>query len=166
VKIISRKVLLSALGALGASMFLASPAAAQPSPKPAAADVRFVYDAPQISTDGGHVTWRWTLTNNGPGTAGNVVLVHTLTQPLKITKLAQECKETKSGISCSYGSIDDGEKKEGSLDAELTPDVSGTVEINGRVTWRQGSAKPENSYTETVPIESAPAQAPVEAADQ
>ena len=156
-KINSGKVLLSALGALGAPVFLASPAAAQPAPKPAAADVRFVYGPPQISTDGGHVTWRWTLTNNGPGAADNVVLVHTLTPPLKITKLADECKVTKGGVSCSYASIADGAKKVGALEAELTPEMSGTVEINGRVTWQQGSAKPKNSYTETVPIESAQA---------
>jgi phage baseplate assembly protein gpV len=158
----------SVLGALGAPVFLASAAAAataQPAPVPspaksAAADVKLAYDSPQVSADGEHLVWRWTLTNEGSGAAGGVVLVHRLTPALKISHLAKECRAIASGVSCSYGTIKAGQRKAGSLEAELSRDVSGTVEINGRVTWQQGAAGPGGSDTEGGQAPAQPGQVP------
>jgi hypothetical protein len=143
VKIISgKRWLLPALGAFGTSVFLAAPAAAEPSPKPAAAAVTFSYEAPRISADGTAVTWKWTLTNKGSAAAGNVVLMHSLTPQLKIGKTAKECTAGNKGVTCSYGTVDAGGKKEGMLVAVLPRDQSGTVDINGRVVWLQGATQP------------------------
>jgi phage baseplate assembly protein gpV len=159
----------SVLGALGAPVFLAASAAAaaaaQAAPEPppaksAAADVKLAYDAPQVSADGEHLVWRWTLTNEGSGPAGGVILVHRLTPALKISHVAKECRAIASGVSCSYGTIKAGQRKTGSLEAELSRDVSGTVEINGRVTWQQGTAGPGGSDTEGDQAPGQPGQAP------
>jgi phage baseplate assembly protein gpV len=147
----------SVLGALGAPVFLASAAAAaqppgaEPPAPPAAADVKLAYAAPRVAADGDHLVWRWTLTNEGAGSAGGVVLVHRLTPALKISRLAKECRAIASGVSCSYGTIKAGQRKAGSLEAELSRDVSGTVEINGRVTWQQGTAGSAGSNTDVAP---------------
>jgi phage baseplate assembly protein gpV len=160
----------SVLGALGAPVFLASSAAAaaQSAPEPApatsaAADVKLDYDPPQVAADGEHLVWRWTLTNKGSGAAGGVVLVHRLTPALKISHVAKECRAIASGVSCSYGTIKAGQRKAGSLEAELSSDVSGTVEINGRVTWQQGTAGPGGSDTEGGQVPGQPGQAPEQA---
>jgi len=160
----------SVLGALGAPVFLASSAAAaaaaaQSAPEPApatsaAADVKLDYDSPQVAADGEHLVWRWTLTNKGSGAAGGVVLFHRLTPALKISHVAKECRAIASGVSCSYGTIKAGQRKAGSLEAELSSDVSGTVEINGRVTWQQGTAGPGGSDTEGGQVPGQPGQAP------
>jgi hypothetical protein len=147
----------SVLGALGAPVFLASAAAAaqlpasEPPAPAAAADVKLTYSAPRVAADGEHLVWRWTLTNEGSGAAAGVVLVHRLTPALKISRLAKECRAIASGISCSYGTIKAGQRRAGSLEAELSRDVSGTVEINGRVTWQQGTAGPAGSDTDVAP---------------
>jgi hypothetical protein len=125
----------AALAGLGAPAILAAPAVAAAAP--AAADVGFDYGSPRISADGEHVTWRWTLRNNGPGAAGGVVLVHRITPQLKISRMPKECRAIKAAISCAYGTIQAGRRRIGELEAELRG-VSGTVEINGRVTWQQG----------------------------
>ncbi|HEX6470794.1 MAG TPA: hypothetical protein VF069_16960 [Streptosporangiaceae bacterium] len=128
----------AAVAALGAPGIFAAPAVAAPRPvPPATADVAFAYDAPRIAADGEHVTWRWTLRNGGPGAAGGVILVHRITPQLKISRMSRECRAIRAGISCSYGTIQAGRRRTGELEAELR-DVSGTVEINGRVTWQQG----------------------------
>ena len=158
----------SVLGALGAPVFLATSAAAaavQPVLEPppatsAAADVKLAYSAPKVAADGEHLVWRWTLTNEGSGAAGGVVLVHRLTPALKISHLAKECRAIASGVSCSYGTIKPGQRRAGSLDAELSRDVSGTVEINGRVTWQQGTAGPGGSDTEGGQAPAQPGQVP------
>lgn len=155
----------SVLGALGAPVFLASSggaavaadaAAARPAPRPAAnsaaADIRFTYESPRVSPDGDHLTWRWTLRNTGPGAAGDVVLVHRLTPPLKISRLPRECRAIAHGASCSYGTIKAGQRRTGSLDAELSRDVSGTVEIHGRVTWQQVTSGPAGSDSDVAPV--------------
>jgi hypothetical protein len=139
----SRTIVASALAVLGAPVFFAAPAAAvaagSPPPRPpVAADVKFVYAAPRISADGEHVTWRWTLTNAGSGAAADVVLVNHLTPQLKISNMSKECRAIANAVSCSYGKINAGERRTGALGAELSRDVSGTVEITGRVTWQQG----------------------------
>jgi hypothetical protein len=147
----------SVLGALGAPVFLASAAAAdqrpvsEPPAPPPAADLKLAYDAPQVTADGEHLIWRWTLTDEGPRAAGGVVLVHRLTPTLKISRLAKECRAIASGISCSYGTIEAGQRRVGSLKAELSHDAPGTVEINGRVTYQQGTAGPVGSATDAAP---------------
>jgi hypothetical protein len=156
----------SVLGALGAPVFLAGTAAAvqrpasePPAPAPAA-DVKLAYDAPRMAADGERLVWRWRLTNEGSGAAGGVILVHRLTPPLKISRLAKECRAIASGVSCSYGTIKAGTRRAGSLEAELSRDVSGTVEINGRVTWQQGTAGPAGSNTGGAPAKPPPTGTP------
>lgn len=142
----SRTIVASALAMLAAPVFVAAQATAavravprSPSPR-AVADIKFDYAAPRVAADGEHVTWRWTLTNAGSGAATDVILVHHLTPQLKISTMSKECRAIANTISCSYGRIKAGERRTGALGAELSRDVSGTVEINGRVTWQQGMA--------------------------
>ncbi len=155
----SRKMAASVLGALGAPVFLASAAtAAQPPassepPAPAAADVKLAYAEPRVAADSERLVWRWTLTNAGSGPAGGVVLVHRLKPPLKISRLAKECQAIAGGISCSYGTIKAGQRRAGSLEAEMAHDVSSTVEIDGRMTWQQGTVGSADSDTDVAPAE-------------
>jgi hypothetical protein len=152
---------LGALGALGPPLFLALPAnatatsavtsTARPALRPATAEMRLAYDTPQISPDGEHVIWRWALTNAGPGGAADVVLVNHLTPTLVVTGMSKECRAVAAAISCSYGMIKAGERRNGELDASLG-DVSGTVEIHGRMTWRQGVAGLQDPGAKTSPI--------------
>jgi hypothetical protein len=147
----TRKMAASVLGVLGAPLLFASSAAARSAPQPAAADVKFAYDAPRVTADGDNIIWRWTLTNAGPGAAADVVLVHHLTPPLKISQLPRECRAVGDGVSCSYGTIKAGQRRTGALKAELFRDTSGTLEITGRVTWQQGTAGPDGSFAGIAP---------------
>lgn len=148
---------MSVLGAAVGAPFLASAAvpaaaaaaAAPPAPKPATADIRFAYDTPTVAADGEHVIWGWTVTNAGPGAAGGVVVVHHLVPPLKITQMSKECRAIADGVSCAYGTIKAGQRRAGELTAELSPDVSGTLEINGRATWQQGIIGPDGAEQST-----------------
>lgn len=129
-----------ALGAavLGTSLAMAAPAAAADHTNGhAAGKVEFTYDAPEIAESGDTVTWRWTLANTGDEGVDKVVLTHKLTPKLKVSSVEDLCTVKDEGIRCEYGSVDAGEKHNGTLVATLPPNVSGTVQINGRVTWQQ-----------------------------
>lgn len=127
------------------TLLLAAPTAAAgatPKAREAGADVVLSYDPPQISEDGSHVTWHWNLRNRGTETAYNVTLVHRLNPPLAGVKASAPCEVTPRNIRCHYPEVPAGGKEHGTVDADLPPDLSGTVQINGRVTWRQDATAP------------------------
>src|SRR5262245_18201837 len=130
----------------------AATAAAPRARKPAAADVKFAYDEPRISVDGEHVIWRWRLTNAGSGSAAGVVLVHRLMPSLRISRSTRECRVIAGGVSCSYGIIKAGQRSMGALTADLSREMSCTVEIHGRVAWQQGSAGQAGSDADVAPV--------------
>jgi hypothetical protein len=166
-KIVAPVLMLPVLGVLGAPAFLGATAttatataAAPRAPKPSAADVTFFYDAPQISADGEHVIWRWRLTNAGSGSAAGVVLVHRLVPRLRISRMTRECRGIAGGVSCSYGTIKAGQRRRGALTANLSREMSGTVEIRGRVAWQEGSAGQAGADADVAPVGRPPAVVP------
>lgn len=126
--------------ALGAALAVAAPAHAAYAPAGhghAGGKIEFTYDPPEIADDGESVTWHWTLKNTGDEDVEKVVLTHKLTPKLKVSKFDKECVEkADGGIKCEYGAVAVGEENEGTLVAALPSGVSGTVQINGRVTWQ------------------------------
>ena len=103
--------------------------------------VVFAYDPPAISEDGSHVTWHWKLTNQGGETANQVTLLHRLAPSLDNVTASAPCTAGQKVIRCHYDSIAAGASKEGTIDADLPPDLSGTVQISGRITWQSTGTK-------------------------
>jgi hypothetical protein len=128
---------IAALG-LAVPMLLAGPAHADTG----TGDVQFVYDPPQIAEDGSHVTWHWTLTNHGSEPASQVTLLHRLTPSLDSVKASAPCTVAPKVIRCHYDTVAAGATEEGTVDADLPSDLSGTVQINGRITWQSGAKPP------------------------
>jgi len=128
-----------AIVALGvaAPMLLAGPAHAGTGP----GNVTFTYDPPQIAEDGTHVTWHWTLTNKGAQAADQVTLLHRLTPSLKTVQASEPCTVGPQLVRCHYDMLGPGASREGTIVGALPSDLSGTVQINGRITWQSG-AKP------------------------
>ncbi|MBO2445760.1 DUF11 domain-containing protein [Actinomadura barringtoniae] len=102
--------------------------------------VEFVYSAPEVAEAGDSVTWRWTVKNVGGESVDKVVLTHKLTPALKVKTVDEPCEAGQTSIRCEYGTLKAGEKRQGTVVAVLPPETSGTVQINGRVTWQQGTA--------------------------
>ncbi|KAB2347461.1 DUF11 domain-containing protein [Actinomadura rudentiformis] len=100
----------------------------------------FNYSAPDVADAGDKVTWRWTIKNTGGEGVEKVVLTHRLTPKLKVRAVSKPCVVAETSIQCRYGTLKAGQKRQGTLAAELAPSTSGTVQINGRVTWQQGPA--------------------------
>ncbi|MFI0449554.1 hypothetical protein [Actinomadura sp. 6N118] len=118
----------------------------------------FNYSAPDVADAGDTVTWRWTIKNTGGESAEKVVLTHRLTPKLKIRSVKKPCEVTETSIRCRYGTLKAGQKRQGTLAAELPPDASGNVQINGRVTWHHGPAAEQTPKTgATQPPADAPA---------
>ncbi len=130
-----------AVVAAATPLLLAGPAhAATPTP----GQVVFAYDPPQIAEDGSHVTWHWKLTNQGTETATSVTLLHHLTPPLDKVTATAPCTVSAKAIRCHYESVAAGASEEGTIDAVLPSDLSGTVQINGRITW-QSAGTPQSA---------------------
>ena len=102
----------------------------------------FGYDPPDISEDGSHVTWHWTLTNESADDAVEVTLLHHLTPALDQVRATAPCTVIPKGIRCHYGKIEAGTSVEGTIDADLPSDLTGSVKINGRITWQAPSKTP------------------------
>lgn len=127
----------------------------------------FNYSAPDVADAGDTVTWRWTIKNTGSESVEKVVLTHRLTPKLKIRAVKKPCVVTETSIQCRYGTLKAGQKRQGTLRAELPPAASGNVQINGRVTWHQGSAVEQVPKTGTAqPPADAPATNPQPPAGQ
>ncbi|MEV1085732.1 hypothetical protein AB0I98_47250 [Streptomyces sp. NPDC050211] len=101
----------------------------------AAGKIEVVYSPPEISESADRITWHWTLTNTGDEDVDKVVLTHKITPTLHVSAADAPCAPTGDSIPCAYGSMAAGEQREGTLVADLPSDISGTAQINGRVTW-------------------------------
>ncbi|MBW8484190.1 hypothetical protein [Actinomadura parmotrematis] len=119
-------------GAFGAALAVA-PAAH------AAGKVDFAYSAPEVSEEGDNVVWTWTV-GAGDGPVEKVVLTHRLTPHLKVASVSKECTVLEAAVRCEYGALKAGQRKRGVLVADIPVGTSGSVQISGRVTWRQGGA--------------------------
>lgn len=105
----------------------------------AGSDLQLAYDPPQLSEDGSHLTWHWTLQNKGAYAAAHVTLVHRLNKPLARIKATPPCEIAPKVIRCRWESVPAGGKEKGTIDARLPADLSGTVQISGRITWVQAA---------------------------
>lgn len=109
----------------------------------ATSDVQFAYDPPQISDDGSHVTWHWTMENKGSDEASHVTLVHRLSPALNGVKASTPCEVTPAkAVRCRWESVPAGGTEQGTIEADLPPNMSGSVQISGRITWQQGTSTP------------------------
>ncbi|MFD3588133.1 hypothetical protein [Streptomyces sp. NPDC058683] len=105
----------------------------------AGSGVEFVYSAPEISEQGDTVTWDWTVTNRGDAGIRNIVMTHTITPKLTVTQASAGCEIGAAATKCRYGNMAAGGKVTGTLVARLPDEVSGNVEIRGRLTWESSS---------------------------
>ncbi|MEU5881343.1 hypothetical protein [Spirillospora sp. NPDC047279] len=130
--------------------------------------VEFTYSAPEVAEAGDTVTWRWSVKNVGGESVNKVLLTHKLTPMLKVRSVDAPCAVTATAIRCEYGTMKAGEERKGVVVAELPSDASGTVQINGRMTWQQGPAAPGGTATSpgssTAPAVKAPTTAEAPAA--
>lgn len=150
------KSILAALAA-AAPLLMTGPAHAA---APAPGSVVFAYDPPNINEEGTHVSWHWKLTNQSGLTATQVTLRHHLNPPLDKITASAPCTVDQKGIRCHYDELAAGASKEGTVEADLPSDLSGTVQINGRITWQSAAKKPDASSAP------APAETPAAVLDE
>ncbi|QIS12742.1 hypothetical protein [Nocardia arthritidis] len=131
------------LAAIGALALPSAAASAAPGARSfaaelrSAADVTFAYDPPQLSEDGSHVTWHWSLKNTGSETAREVTLIHRIKPPLANVKASAPCQVEQKAIQCRYVEVPGGGTKQGTIDADLPENFSGTPQISGRITFQE-----------------------------
>ena len=105
-----------------------------------ASNITFSYSAPEISEDGDHVDWTWTLTNDGDATADNVVFTSRINpDTLKVTGVSGDGQSeiTNYGTRVTFASVAPGLTLTGSLGVDLPADLSGSVSISGRAVWQK-----------------------------
>jgi hypothetical protein len=128
------------LTAAATAALLATVPPAQADPTPDQGIVEFVYAQPGLSDEGDRVTWEWTVENPGNRAIGDVRLTHAITPELTIVSISKPCTVTGQGAAdCAYGSLQPGAKVTGTVVAEVPADTTGSLKINGRITW-----KPDN----------------------
>lgn len=109
----------------------------------AAGDMQLAYDLPQLLDDGSHVAWHWTMRNKGSDNASHVTLMHRLNPALNGVKASGPCEVTPAkAVRCRWESVPAGGTEQGTIEAELPANMSGTVQVSGRITWQQGTSTP------------------------
>jgi Domain of unknown function DUF11 len=122
------------LAITGAVLSAGTPAHAEgPSP---AADLRMVYEHPEIAKDNSGVTWHWVLTNNGAAGAETVVATHRVSAGQKVVGMSQPCAGQGNDVVCQFGSIKPGEKRTGWIKTTVAG-AGGQLQVNAQVTWRE-----------------------------
>ncbi|MEW1721581.1 hypothetical protein [Streptomyces sp. NPDC093109] len=101
------------------------------------AEVEFSYDPPEISEEGDTVTWTWRVVNNLPEAAEKVVLKHVIRPEIPITSVTGPSEIVGQGVRSQWETLAAGETAEGQIIAKLPEDVSGSMQISGRVTWKK-----------------------------
>ncbi|MFF8271787.1 hypothetical protein ACF059_31070 [Streptomyces sp. NPDC016562] len=138
-----RKTMVTTLVALAVSATgLASqaPASAQMSGAVSASaqeEVLLTYAEP-VREGQERITWRWTISNDGQA-VDEVVVTHRVS-PVMPVSFSAPCEGTAEKITCKLGELKAGESWEGEIVAEVPEGQSGTAEIRGTVTWKEGSA--------------------------
>jgi hypothetical protein len=100
------------------------------------ADLRLVYQNPELSVDGTGVTWHWTLSNNGAAGADMVVAIQRVSGGQRIVAVSAPCTERPAEVECRFGSIKPGEQRTGWI-RTAAPRDGGTLRVDGRVTWQE-----------------------------
>jgi hypothetical protein len=112
------------------------PARAYAASPPPAADLRMVYEHPQIATDNSGVTWHWVLTNRGAGDAETVVATHQISTDQKIVGISQPCTGQANDVVCRFDALRPGEKRTGWIKTAVAK-AGGMLRVNAQVTWRE-----------------------------
>ncbi|AWZ05690.1 MULTISPECIES: hypothetical protein [unclassified Streptomyces] len=102
--------------------------------------VEFAYEAPEISEEGDVVTWHWVIVNNGSEPVTKVVLTHRVTPTVVFDRLTGPSEVVGEVVKSRWETLGAGEKSEGTITAALPEDLTGTVQINGRVVWQNATA--------------------------
>ncbi|GAA3229611.1 hypothetical protein [Actinocorallia longicatena] len=136
------RILTAGLGAVAFALLSTAPASASVRQQNlrAAGDVEFGYSAPEISEDGDHVLWKWTVTNRGSRAAHDVVMTHKLLPALPVTSVSGPCKAAGDTVRCRWATLAGGRSARGVIKAELPENLMGTVNIKGRIVWRRDVA--------------------------
>lgn len=125
------------VGAVVGGMVSGTPpanAATEPSP---AADLRVVYENPEIAKDNSGVTWHWVLTNRGTAGAETIVATHHVSAGQRVVGASAPCAGNGSDVVvCRFASIRPGERRDGWIKTAVTP-TSDTLRVNAQVTWRE-----------------------------
>lgn len=112
-----------------------TPAASAAGPSPAA-DLRMIYEHPQIAKDNSGVTWHWVLTNHGAAGAKTVVATHRVSAGQQVVGISQPCAGQGNDVVCRFDAIKPGEKQAGWIQTKLGK-VDGMLRVNAQVTWRE-----------------------------
>jgi hypothetical protein len=103
---------------------------------PPSADLRMVYENPEIAKDNSGVTWHWVLTNAGTAGAETVVATHKVSADQKVVGVSQPCAGTGNDVVCRFGSIKPGERQTGWIKTAVAQ-AGGMLRVNAQVTWRE-----------------------------
>jgi hypothetical protein len=115
-----------------------TPAAGAAGPSPAA-DLRMIYEHPEIAKDNSGVTWHWVLTNHGAGGAQTVVATHRVSTGQQVIGISPPCAGQGSDVVCRFDAIKAGEKRAGWIRTKLGK-VDGMLRVNAQVTWHEGQS--------------------------
>ena len=115
-----------------------TPAASAAGPSPAA-DLRMIYEHPEIAKDNSGVTWHWVLTNHGAGGAQTVVATHRVSTGQQVIGISQPCAGQGNDVVCRFDAINPGEKQAGWIKTKLGK-VDGMLRVNAQVTWREAQS--------------------------
>lgn len=144
------RTMTTALGAVVAALLAAVPAAAVAQYE---GDVEFAYEAPEISEEGDHVTWHWTMQNKEDHPVSKVVMTHRLTPAVPVTYVSSPCEVVGDAVKCRWETLKPGEEVEGTIEADLPEELTGSVNVKGRVVWQNDGPAPEPAGTpEPAPV--------------
>ncbi|MDN3357475.1 hypothetical protein [Actinomadura sp. DC4] len=119
-----------------APALLAVTPAAHADARPPAADLRMVYENPQITKDNSSITWHWMLTNRGAAGAETVIATHRVSAGQQVAGASRPCTAEGSNVVCRYDTIKPGETRLGWIKTKLGP-VSGTMRVSAQVSWHE-----------------------------
>ena len=103
---------------------------------PPAADLRMVYEHPEIAKDNSGVTWHWVLTNSGAAGAETVTATHRVSADQKIVGISQPCSGQGNDVVCRFGKIKPGERQAGWIRTKVAR-PGGMLRVNAQVTWHE-----------------------------
>ncbi|GAA4614537.1 hypothetical protein GCM10023195_63500 [Actinoallomurus liliacearum] len=98
------------------------------------ADLHLVFDRPEAAKDSG-VIWRWTVVNEGAGTADDVVATQQVTSGHKILGLSKPCASDHETVVCRYDTIGAGDKRAGWIKTSGSL-KGGPLRVDAKMTWR------------------------------
>lgn len=104
---------------------------------PPAADLRMVYEHPEIAKDNSGVTWHWVLTNGGAGGAEAVVATHRISDGQHVVEISAPCAAQGVDVVCRFDSMRPGEKRTGWIRTKIAKPAA-SLRVNAEVTWHEG----------------------------